>query len=275
MHKLLKGACIALGLACFGASYYLYNNFINPPEIVEVTDNNYHMENTDDGSGTVKLVMVQGKIKPKENNGDSLTGLKVKYPVLQRKVEMYQYFLEGDKPMMGFKDRPIKSFKDSKGHEWSNPAFPSNIKTLTFYNDFVLGDGNLPVSSKYLERELDKEKYSKSFYYLKNLPKDANIKDFEWKGNQYVKPSKNKNRIGEVRIYYKVLNYAELPELTIIGQQKNGKVNRTNADCRFYDRPVTMEEIRKTYKDDAPHAALAAALFGAFFIVLGVFKGER
>lgn len=275
MHKLLRGACIALGLACFGAGYYLYNNFINPPEIVEVKDNNYHMENTDDGSGTVKLVMVQGKIKPKENNGDSLTGLKVKYPVLQRKVEMYQYFLEGDKPMMGFKDRPIKSFKDSKGNEWRNPAFPSNIKNLTFYNDFVLGEGNLLISSKYLERELDKEKYSKSFYYLKNLPKDANLKDFEWKGNHYVKPSKNKNRIGEVRIYYKVLNYAELPELTIIGQQKNGKVNRSNADCRFYDRPVTMEEIRKTYKDDAPHAALAAALFGTFFIVLGVFKGER
>lgn len=275
MHKLLKGACIALGLACFGASYYLYNNFINPPEIVEVKDNNYHMENTDDGSGTVKLVMVQGKIKPKENNGDSLTGLKVKYPVLQRKVEMYQYFLEGDKPMMGFKDRPIKSFKDSKGNEWRNPAFPSNIKNLTFYNDFVLGEGNLLISSKYLERELDKEKYAKSFYYLKNLPKDANIKDFEWKGNHYVKPSKNKNRIGEVRIYYKVLNYAELPELTIIGQQTKGKVNRSNADCRFYDRPVTMEEIRKTYKDDAPHVALAAALFGTFFIVLGVFKGER
>lgn len=275
MHKLIRGLCLAVGLALFGVSYYLYNNFINPPEIVEVKDNNYHMENTDDGSGTVKLVMVKGKPKPQGAVEDLTTGVKVNYFILQRKVEMYQYFLEGEKPMMGFQDRAIKSFKDSQGREWKNPAFPSDIKNQTFYYDFLLGEGKLPVSSKYLEIELDKKKYSKSFYYLKNLPKNTSLKGFEWKGNQYVKPSKNKNRIGEVRIYYKVLNYAELPELTIIGQQRNGKVNRSNMDCRFYDRPVTMEEIRKTYSQDAPHAALAAALFGTFFIVLGVFKGER
>ena len=107
------------------------------------------------------------------------------------------------------------------------------------------------------------------------MPQKTSLEGFVWKGNHYIKPSKNKNRIGELRIYYRVLNQAELPELTVLGQQKNGKVNNSNADCRFYDRPVTMEEIRKTYTQDAPHAALAAALFGTFFIVLGVFKGER
>lgn len=275
MHKLLRGACIAAGLACFGASYYLYNNFINPPEIIEVTDNNYHMENTDDGSGTVKLVMLKGKLKPKTPAVDNKTGVKAKYPILQRRVDMYQYFQDGEKVMMGFKDKQIKNFKDSKGREWKNPHFDTGFKNFDFYSDFVLGDGNLPVSWRFLEAKLDKEKYAKSFYYLKNLPKDMPFKEFEWKGNQYVAPSKNKNRIGEVRAYYKVLNHVELPELTIIGQQKNGKVTLTNDDCRFYDRPVTIEEIRQTYTQDRPHAALAAALFGTFFIVLGVFKGER
>ena len=66
MHKLIRGIFIAIGFALFGASYYLYNNFLNPPEIIEVQDNNYHLENTDDGSGTVKLVMLKGKPQPKE-----------------------------------------------------------------------------------------------------------------------------------------------------------------------------------------------------------------
>lgn len=276
MHKLLRGACVAIGIACLGASYYLYNNFINPPQITEVKDNNYHRENTDDGSGTVSLVMLKGKVTPSnELLEDDKTGVKTKYPILQRKVEMYQYFLKDDKPMMGWKETPIKAFKDKNGKEWKNPSFPSNLRSNTLYHDFHINKGSLAVSSKFLKKDLDETKYEKSFYYLKNLPKETRLKGFEWKGNHYLSPSGYKNHIGDIRVYYKVLNHEELPELTIIGQQKNFKVNSSNRDCRFYDRAVTMDEIRKTYKEDAPHAALAAVLFGVFFVMLGVFKGER
>lgn len=276
MHKLLRGACVAIGIACLGASYYLYNNFINPPQITEVKDNNYHRENTDDGSGTVSLVMLKGKVTPSnELLEDDKTGVKTKYPILQRKVEMYQYFLKDDKPMMGWKETPIKAFKDKNGKEWKNPSFPSNLRSNTLYHDFHINKGSLAVSSKFLKKDLDEKKYEKSFYYLKNLPKETRLKGFEWKGNHYLSPSGYKNHIGDIRVYYKVLNHEELPELTIIGQQKNFKVNSSNRDCRFYDRAVTMDEIRKTYKEDAPHAALAAVLFGVFFVMLGVFKGER
>lgn len=276
MHKLLRGACVAIGIACLGASYYLYNNFINPPQITEVKDNNYHRENTDDGSGTVSLVMLKGKVTPSnELLEDDKTGVKTKYPILQRKVEMYQYFLKDDKPMMGWKETPIKAFKDKNGKEWKNPSFPSYLRSNTLYHDFHINKGSLAVSSKFLKKDLDEKKYEKSFYYLKNLPKETRLKGFEWKGNHYLSPSGYKNHIGDIRVYYKVLNHEELPELTIIGQQKNFKVNSSNRDCRFYDRAVTMDEIRKTYKEDAPHAALAAVLFGVFFVMLGVFKGER
>lgn len=276
MHKLLRGACVAIGIACLGASYFLYNNFINPPQITEVKDNNYHRENTDDGSGTVSLVMLKGKVTPSnELLEDDKTGVKTKYPILQRKVEMYQYFLKDDKPMMGWKETPIKAFKDKNGKEWKNPSFPSYLRSNTLYHDFHINKGSLAVSSKFLKKDLDEKKYEKSFYYLKNLPKETRLKGFEWKGNHYLSPSGYKNHIGDIRVYYKVLNHEELPELTIIGQQKNFKVNSSNRDCRFYDRAVTMDEIRKTYKEDAPHAALAAVLFGVFFVMLGVFKGER
>ncbi len=275
MNKLLKGFFIAVGLACFGAAYHLYNTFLNPPEIAVVTDNNFDIKNTDDGSGSVKLVMVKGKLSFKEYNKDDETGVKCRYPIMRRIVEMYQYFPEGEKVMMGWKDHQIKDFKDTKGREWKNPAFPKEWKSEYFYHDFFLGEGNLPISYGFLKTELDREKYKGSFYYLKNLPKDGTPKDFEWKGNHYLKSGKNKNHIGDVRISYKALKYDELPELTILGQQKNGKVSYSNDDCRFYDRDVTMDEIVKTYTQDAPHAALAAVFFGTFFIVLGVFKGER
>lgn len=275
MHKILRGACIALGLACFGASYYLYNNFINPPEIVQVQDNNFHIENTDDGTGTVKLVMLKGKVKPYNKAVDSGTGVEVNYPVLQRKVQMYQYFLKDDVPMVGWKDTQIKNFKDKKGKEFKNPAFPSKYKSVTYYSDIKLGDGRLPISFVYMQRLLKKYDYEKSFYYLKNVPRDQTPEGFQWKGNHYLKSSTPKPRVGDLRIFYRVLNHEELPELTIIGQQTDRKVKLTNADCRFYNTPVTMEEINKSYGEDAPHAALAAVLFGAFFVLLGVFKGDR
>lgn len=275
MNKLLRGVLVAIGLACFGAGWYLYNNFLNPPEIVAVTDNNYHVENTDDGSGSVKLVMVRGRMKPSEVTEDSKTGVKAKYPIMVRKVEMYQYFLDGEKVMMGWRDHQVKTFTDTKGREWKNPPFPKDFKSQYFYHDFLLGEGNLPISYVFLREELDKEKYQDNFYVLKNLPKEVPGKGYEWKGNHYLKASGDKNGIGNVRIYYKVLKYDELPELTVIGQQRKGKVTDSNEDCRFYDREVTMDEIVKTYDQDAPHAALAAVFFGIFFILLGVFKGER
>lgn len=275
MHKLLRGACVAIGLVCFGASYYLYNNFINPPPIVEVKDNNYHLENTDEGSGTVKLVMLKGKIKPSAGVTDHQFGIKINYPVVQRKVEMYQYFLKDDTPMMGWKDTAIKSFKDKNGREWKNPAFPKKYTSSTLYSDFLVGDGNLPVSANFLKSNLDLEKYSKNFYFLKKLPEKTTSEGFQLKTGYYLKSGNNKNHIGDIRVYYKVLNHRELPEITVLGQQRNHVVFKTNRDCRFYDSNITLNEITKTYTDDAPHAALAAVLFGVFFVMLGVFKGER
>ena len=255
--------------------WHLYNNFLNPPEIAEVKDNNYHLENTDDGSGTVKLVLLRGKPKPHRAAEDSKFGVKSNYPVLQRKVEMYQYFMKDDKPMMGWRDHQEKDFTDKQGREWKNPPFPKDLKSLNFYQDFLLGDGDLPVSFDFLKSKLDMKKYSKNMYFLKNLPKECAVKGYEWKGNHYLKAGKNKNHIGDIRISYRVLNHRELPELTVIGQQTKGKVRNSNADCRLYDYAAPMDEIVKSYNQDAPHAALAAALFGTFFIVLGVFKGQR
>lgn len=275
MHKILRGVFIALGLSLFGASFYLYNNFTNQPETVLVADGNYDLKNSDDSSGSSKMVMVKGKIAPKAPVVDSATGVKANYPLLQRKVEVYQYFLDGDKPMMGWKDYPVKNFKAPNGREFKNPPFYKALDNRNFYGNITVNGGNLPIDYRFLSKDLDQKKYQKSFYVLNNLPESGTPKDFTYKKNHYLKEGPNpKSRIGSVRIYYKALNYRELPELTIIGQQTKGILSRSNSDCRFYDTPVEMQDIAKTYNQDAIHAALGAAFFGAFFILLGLFKGR-
>lgn len=275
MNKLLRGLFITIGMALFGASFYLYNNFINQPETVFVQDAQYRLENSDDSSGSAKLVMVKGKVTLKDQAVDSATGVKANYPVLQRKVEMYQFFLDGEKPMMGWKDYGVKSFKDKNGREFKNPSFPKSFDNRSFYANFSINNGNLPIDYRFLLKDLDKDKYKKNFYILTTLPEASTPKDFVYKKNHYLKDGPNpKSKIGSIRIYYKVLNYKELPELTIIGQQTKGMLKRSNSDCRFFDTPIATEAIAKTYNQDAFHAALGAALFGAAFILLGLFKGK-
>lgn len=274
MNKILRGAFIALGVALFGASYYLYNNYNNMPKTTFVEDNNYHVEYNDNSSSSADLVMLKGKLTVKIPPEDPITGVKATYPILIRKVEMYQYFMDGEKAMVGWKESPIKSFTSPKGNKFSNPSFPSNLRSKTFYGVNVIDNGNLKIDDRFLYKDLDLKKYEKQLYYLSNLPADRLPEGFVHKKNHYLKESNHKQKVGSIRISYKVLNHKELPAFTIIGQQKNKMLSRNGNDSRFYDSPMELEAIKKTYTQDAPHAAAGAMLFGAFFVLLGVFKGR-
>lgn len=276
MKKAFRYVCILIGIALLGAGVHLYNTFTNMPMTVVVADNNLHKENDDSASYSGNMVMLRGKIAARSNVKDNALGVTTKYPVLQRCVEMKQVFLDGDKVMIGWKDQAVKPFKDKNGKEWKNPPFPSDYKNSTFYGDFYLNDGDLPVSLDFLKQFLDMEKYKEQFYILKNLPEDKTPKDFEYKKNHYIKEIKKQQGLGSIRIYYKVLyTGAEgMPEFTIAGQQRNGKLMRNGDDARFYDKPMELEEIRQTYTEDRLPAALSAVCFGAFFILLGVFKAR-
>lgn len=274
MNKVLRGACVVVGLALFGLSYYLYNNFTNMPNTTFIADNNYHVEYNDNSSGSADLVMVKGKLTVKKPAEDPVTGVKLSYPIVQRKVEMYQYFLKDDKVMVGWKEERIKDFTSTKGNKFKNPPFPTDLKSKYFYGESVINNGDLIIDTRYLNRDLDWKKYEKSFGYLTNLPMTKVPEGFVYRKNHYLKQTNHKEKVGSLRITYKVLNHNGLPELTIIGQQKNRMLSRTNSDCRFYDVPVEIDAIKKTYDQDAPHAATGAAMFGAFFIMLGIFKGR-
>lgn len=273
MNKIVRGLCVALGIALFGGSYYLYNNFVNPPKIVHVTDNNYHREYSDDGSGSVNMVMLQGKITPGEAATDGKFGISYKTPILERKVEMYQIFKEGDKLMMGWKETPIKSVKDKNGKEYKNPEFPQGLKSMTIKKDFTMNNGALPIVHNVLNKGFSSDKLKDKFVIL-TLPENKTPEGFTYQKNHYLKASTGKTKIGSVRIYYKALSCNKLPEVTIIGHQTKGAVLWHSLDSRFYEGIKDLKEIKKTYTDDAPHAALGVACFGAFFVLLGLFKAD-
>lgn len=277
MNKLVRGGCIALGAALFGASFYLYNNFINPPVINVLTDNKLHREFDDEGTGSVALVMAQGKLKMTAPLRDEAFGVVANYPILIRKVEMYQYFLKDGKAMIGWRDKKAyqKSIKDAKGKEWKNPLFPNSVAERTFTSDFTLGDNITPISGAFLNSITKDEKHKDDFYILAQLPASNIPAGYVWKKNHYFKASGTKDNVGSVRVYYTVFNHNKNPQpWTIVGQQRKGTISKTNADARFYEKIESLEEIKKTYKNDAPHAAAAAACFGAFFIILGIFKAR-
>lgn len=275
--KIIRCLAIAAGLLLYGAAFYLYDNFTNMPNIIYVADGNFYKENNFEATEN-KYVMLTGKISTVGVSEDKEFGVTSNYPVMDRKVELYQYFLDekdGKKvAMRGWKGTKIKDFKAPNGKEYKNPPFPKDIKDAKFFADFVINGGNLPVSNVFFRKLWQDEKYKDKIYYLIKLPEKCAKEGFELKKNHYLKPGDKKNNIGSIRVYYKVLNNKlfEMPEVTVVGRQIDGKVMMQGEECRFFDKIMTLDEVRQTYNEDAPHAAFGAVLFGTFFVLLGVFK---
>ncbi|MDO4177608.1 MAG: hypothetical protein Q4D21_00285 [Phascolarctobacterium sp.] len=270
MKKVLRYACLAAGITLFGATAYLYTSFYHMPKFVRVTDNNYHKDNDNN------LLLLQGKIAAKEEVTDKKLKVSFKTPIMQRKVEMLQYYLEDDKVKAGWKDKAVPSFKDKTGKEWSNPPFYKTHTTNTFFHDFYLDKGDLPISSVYLKDDFDMTKYADKFGVIARLPKESTPAGFEYKRNFYVQRTTAPNNIGSVRIYYKVLNLAKpMPEFTIVGSQYNKKVNKSNHYARFYDKRMEPEEMRSSYTEDRFDAALGTFLLGICFTLVGLFKAKE
>ena len=276
--KVLRYVFIALGLALCGAGWYLLDHFNNMPEVTVVEDCGLH-EEYNAGRGDARYVMLKGKISPHGVAEDKDFGVKARFPILVRKVEMYQFFKtteNGEEVVKrGWKGKAIKSFKDKKGREFKNPPFPSGLADRSFYGDLSINGGTLPVSSAYMKKIFEKEKAENKLYYLKQLPEKNKPEGYVYKTSHYLKPSGTKNNVGSIRIYYKAYNYTKnTADYTIVGKQLNGRVEYTGEECRLLEGALDKEAVRNTYRDDAPHAALGACLFGAFFILFGLFKAQ-
>lgn len=91
--KIIRCLAIVAGLLLYGAAFYLYDNFTNMPNIIYVADGNFYKKNNFEATEN-KYVMLSGKISTVGVSEDKEFGVTSNYPVMDRKVELYQYFLD-------------------------------------------------------------------------------------------------------------------------------------------------------------------------------------
>jgi len=283
-----KLICAALAVLCFGYSgVCLFTNTDKKADaIVEVKDCNVHPENEG------KIVMLKGKLT--YNNGiteDPETGVRVKTPCLVRLTEMYQYKPSSTDQKTRIMTRDwykdgIPSFTDKYKKHYSNPSFPSDVpRNKDFACELTVNNGNLKIDAafakvlSYGKYVTFKDTYSNNMKRVSGLPSKKLPKDFVNGGNVYyrsyngttsaafvakVKANKVPPRIGDVRITYKAFQWNDnMPEFTVIGQQKNGKIMKNDGsffyDYRIEDQDQLKREVRSSNR---------AAMFGA--LVCGV-----
>jgi len=281
-----KLICAALAVMCFGyAGVCLFTNTDKQANaIIEVADCNVHPENEG------KIVMLRGKL----NYGNSITedpelGVRVKTPVLVRTVEMYQNVpsnSSNEKTRIrnyAWDSRHHPGFTDKYNRHHSNPNMPEGVpKADTFAAALTVGNGNLKVDAaftkvlSYGKYVTFKDTYTSLMKNVTRLPSKKLPAGFVNKGDQYYRSyngtNSNAPRVGDVRISYQALKWSEdLPEFTIIGLQKDGKVLKEKDsffyDYRIEDRAQLQREVRSSNRS----AMFGAIVCGAILAAIALF----
>lgn len=271
---------LAVACVCYGISCIFTNTEKKVDAIVEVKDWNVHPENEG------KMVMMKGKLT--YNNTileDPDVGVRVKTPILKRITEMYQYYPDGSnqKSTMrsGWKTTRIANFKDLHKREYSNPVFPIDVpKSKDFAVDLTMNQGNLKIDAEFVKvlsygKYVNfKDTYKDNIKNVSKLPTVKLPKGFVNTGNSYYKPYDGRDpffynkftrgfknsKVGDVRIYYQAFKWREdLPEFTVVGLQKDGKLLK-QADSFFFDYPVTDKEQFGQEVKSQNHWAMVGAL---------------
>ncbi|MDO4204137.1 MAG: hypothetical protein Q4D07_06575 [Selenomonadaceae bacterium] len=287
-----KAICAVLSVLCFGYSgVCLFTNTSKQAEsIVEAVDYNVHPENEG------KLVMMRGKLTYKGTiTEDPELGVKIKSPILQRHTEMFQYIPSSNDEKVrtakkGWDKNSHPSFDDKYKHRYNNPPFPEGIpRTKDFACDLTMGDGNLKIDSDFVKalsyrQYVDfKDYYDHKMVGVKKLPSGKLPEHFRNLDNSYYRshrsednsileqPSlgKRDSRIGDIRIYYKAFKWSDdLPEFTVIGLQKDGKLLRQEGALFFDYRINDLQELKREMR-----SSNRSAMFGSFVcgLVLAAF----
>lgn len=260
--------CFCLALASGG--WGIVNLFTNdkPPEYVVVQDRNIHAENEG------KFVLMTGTPTYEGFVSDPKFGVKVKSPLLQRQVEMYQYLYHGtsEKPTMykGWSSKPQAAFTDRFNRRYSNPSFPEGIRSEDFGGELTFNNGTLKLDKAYATKlgygsYVDfKDSYARNLRPVNKLSSAKLPPEYINKGNSYYL-SKNNNsqsanpQIGDIRITYKGLILRDLPEFTIIGKQVNGVISYGD-NGHLVDQVMSQEELKRFYRSTS-----RTAFFGAIF----------
>lgn len=292
-----KVICGILSILCFGYSgFCLFTNTDKKVDsYVEVTDYNVHPEN--DG----KFVIMKGKLTYKGDIvEDPDTGVRMKSPILQRHTEMFQYISSGTDEKnrisrTGWHKDGQPSFTDKYGRRHSNPYFPEGIpRTKDFATDLTMENGNLKIDADFVKAlsygqyVTFKDHYESNMKNVVNLPSKKIPAKFKNLGKSYyrfhdksddsifetmqlVKKASN-SHIGDIRITYKAFKWNNnLPEFTIIGYQKDGKLWRKDG-ALFYDYRIDGDkELKREVRKNNRYAMFGSGVCGVILVLLAIF----
>lgn len=290
-----KGICAVLSLLCFGYSAVCLftNTDKKAEEVVEVTDYNVHPENEG------KFVMMRGRLTYSgQLTEDPELGVKVKSPILQRHTEMFQYIPSSSDEKVrtaskGWDKNSHPSFNDRYDHRYNNPSFPADIpRSKDFASDLTMEKGNLKIDSDFVKalsygKYVDfKDHYDHKMVGVKKLPDKKLPEHFKNLGNSFYRshrseddslleqPSfgKRDTRIGDIRIYYRAFKWDEnLPEFTIIGLQRDGKLLRQDGALFFDYRITDQQELKREMRSANRSAMMGALVCGVILGAIALF----
>lgn len=165
-----------------------------------------------------KLVLLTGKMTSKDILKFEEYGVEVNSPILERKVEMYQYVSDTDE-----QDREIVKRK------WSDDTpeeeIYDEVEKETYYNPDMKVEsdtlyGEVYIGNFLIDKDIIKKLKTNTIYTDLKEVLDFKIKD----ENILTNVQEDKTRIGNLRIQFKYLDLEKAGEYTIVGKQSGDKI---------------------------------------------------
>lgn len=232
-------------------------------KIIEVEDAKVLEENEG------KLVLISGKMEASEYLEFKDQGVKVKSPILERKVEMYQYIVDDNDhtriERRWSKLEPEKTLYDEKTNKYyKNPNM--EIKDEKNYTDAKVGEFTIDADT------------------LVRIQPDKAFKDFEIPEGYRVEDEtvlltahdKNTVQVGDYRMQFSYLDVENDKEFTFIGKQENGKINEYTLDTgkkvlEAHKGTLNKDEAIKTFAKGETAAKYVSLVLIAIMLVFGFF----
>lgn len=274
-------AVICFCLSLLAGGWGIVNLFTNdkPPEYIVVEDRNNHPENEG------KFVLMTGTPTYKGFVEDPIFGVKVKSPLLQRHVEMYQYLYNGtsEKATMykGWSSKHQAAFTDRFKRHYSNPAFPEKLRSEDFGGELTFNNGSLKLDKAYATKlgygsYVDfKDSYARNLRPVNKLSSNKLPANYINKGDSYYLPKNpayqgTAPQIGDVRITYKGLILKDLPEFTIIGKQVNGVISYGDNN-HLVDQVMGEDDLKRFYRSSSRTAFFGAIICAVLMAGAGIY----
>lgn len=203
-------------------------------KIIEVEDAKVIKENEG------KLVLISGKMETDEELEFTDEGVKVKTPILKRKVEMYMY--DNDKEKAGKVTKiwsnkvPLPTLIDEDyNKKYYNPT--KEILDKEIYSEVLVGD--FKVNSEAI----------KAIQTNAVLSDFIEVPGFRVEDETTLTTAKEGSfQVGDYKMQYHYLDLSQTPEYTFVGKQKDGNLEKYKLETgknilQHFEGKLTKEEV--------------------------------